>query len=217
MNEELCRRLANLTMDDKRESERKLIVRVGDAVKQKFWPLVTKDRQADPSCVCVADKNVPPPSWNAVGEACAKTRGIPIPVFPDAMALQTTSITGVTKPDDTKHDDLSHFYPFSLSYLAVCMARVMERPPKSHQGKLDQSTQIACMVVVLFYSFYRNISSDVFKETLNRRLQACGALDTGADLELPFFSDKDSGSRTVSIPRDLSDALVEALQLQVCL
>ena len=192
-------------------AKRKVVVHVGDAVKKKFWPLLTEDRKRDPSCVCIADKNAPAPSWNIVADACSKSRGVPVPVFPDCASLETTSIKGVIKPDLKNDPKLEHYYPFSLSYLAVCLARVLERPPRTHQGKLDTGTEHACMIVIMFYSLYRNISAEDFSETLNGKLAYSGALEPLKNVELPFFANE----KAPILPSDLRDTLCEALKFQV--
>ena len=218
VSEELCRRLSRMTLSDGAEEakagtkmERKLVIRVGDQIKKKFWPMLTKDRQKDPSCICIADKNAPAPSWNIVGDSCSNSRGIPVPVLPDSASLETTSINGVIEQEKSVKPNLEHFYPFSLSYLAVCMARVLERPKGSHQGNLDSGTEHACMIVIMFYSLYRNIAAEDFSETLKRKLTSSGALEPPKNVELSFFADANGPE----LPSDLQDTLIDALKFQV--
>lgn len=196
--------------DDKIVKQREIHVRVGDEIGKNFWSLAQKMRRIDTSCVFIADKNVPPSSWKTIAENSRDTMGVPIAMLPDSAALKTTNITGIIKPDKST-SDLSHFYPFSLAYLAVCMARVLDRAEKSHQGKLDRSTKIACMIVILFFSLYRNISAEEFVQNLDSRLQNIGAFASLPPIILPFFKE----STEQEIPSDLCCLLVEALQVQV--
>jgi hypothetical protein len=210
--EELRRRLLAIPTSTKIATPRKLVVRVGDEVGKGFWSLVKKDRQLDSSCICVADKNVPPPqSWLIVGEHCATTKGLPVPVLPDSIALQTTTIEGARMLGETFPPKLAHYYPFSLAYLAVCMARVLNRPTKTHQGKLDSGTPGACMIVVMFYSLYRNIPAEGFHDTVSEKLTRAGAIEPSKSVRLPFFS----STTAPNLPPKLEDALVDALRLQV--
>ena len=190
--------------------ERKIHICVGDKVGKSFWSLMKTTRKKDSSCIFIADKNTPPSSWNNVGDTCSVTSGVPLAVLPDRSVLETTSLKGARKPDGTFADNVSHLYPFSLPFLALCMARVLEREPKSHPGKLDFGTPHACMIVVMFYSLYRHISADTFKDTINLKLDKAGALDALEPIELPVLADAG-----YILPSDLYDVLVEALQFQV--
>ena len=66
------------------------------------------------------------------------------------------------------------------------------------------------MIVVMFYSLYRHISADAFKDTINLKLDKAGALDALEPIELPVLADAG-----YILPSDLYDVLVEALQFQV--
>jgi hypothetical protein len=212
VGEELQGRLASKSKDggDLEQVTRKVHVSMGDNLGKSFWSNAKKVREKDPSCVFIADKNTPPPSWKVVGSTCSETSGVPVAVFPDRAALQTTAVKGAFKPDGTLSTDVSHFYPFSLTYLAVCMARVLEREPSSHQGKLDKGTPIACMIVVMFFSLYRNISAEDFECTIRSRLKQ-EAPTSMRPIELRFFE----GTHTKCLAPDLIEALVDALRLQV--
>jgi len=194
---------------DEGTKQRNLIVQIGDQTKEKFWPLVKRTRLKDRPSIYIADKNAPVSVWNSIGEICAATKALAVPVLPDGSALRTTQIEGVRLPDGSIEEAV-HFYPFSLQFLAVCMARVIERPPGSHAGKLDASTSRACMIVVSFFSFYRKITADEFLETLTARLTSAGAIVTPSPIEVPFF-----GSGEDAIPDDLELVMKEALQAQV--
>lgn len=196
--------------DDTTIKKREVHVRVGDEVGKNFWSLSQKMRRMDSSCVFIADKNVPPASWSVVGTQSRDTMGVPIAVLPDSHALQTTNITGIEYPDKSKSSDLSHFYPFTLTYLAICMARVLDRKKASHKGKLDRGTKTACIIVIRFYSLYRSMSAEEFVQTIDSRLHNDGALKCLPPIIVPFFKK----STETDLPQDLHEVLVEALQLQ---
>lgn len=200
---------ATLCKMDK-QNPRKVIVKVGDKTSKKFWQSCRQDRFEDGACLYVADKNAPKPSWGQIASICAATKGMAVPVLPkDAMC--TVRVTGIRMSDGTFKSDWSHHYPFSLPFLAVCMARVLQRAPESHDGKLDSASRRACMVVVKFYSFYRNILDDEFCADLHSAFSRVGALV--APIEVPFFKNGKAGQ---NLPQDLEEVLVEALQSQVC-
>jgi hypothetical protein len=178
---------------------RPVIIRVGDEVKKKYWPLVKVEKTKQPSSVYVADKNAPPVGWTSVAQVCSITNGIAVPVLPDAAALQTTSVEGAGQ------------YPFSLHYLAVCMTRVMTRPPQSHSGKLDRSLDVACMIVVKFFSLYRGIAASELLPTIQRAIQRGGATLSSTPITVPFFAQED----LPDLPSDLEDALNDAIRIQV--
>ena len=142
--------------------------------------------------------------------ACATTGAVPVPVLPDERAILTTAIDGLQMPDGTIVPSARHLYPFSLPFLAVCMARVLERKPSSHPGDLDSGTQYACMIVIMFFSFYRGVSADEFLDAMDVNLNRQGTLEM-APVQLPFFEE----SASLELPADLRGVLVEALQLQV--
>jgi hypothetical protein len=199
-------------LDGKEDTpSRKLIVQVGDKTNEKYWPLVRRMRLKDRSSVYIADKNVPRTSWGMVGDICAATKALAVPVIPDRRALRTTRIEGLRKPDGTLVSDRVHVYPFSLPYLAVCVARIMDRPAGSHAGKLDSSTARACMVVVKFFSLYRNLSADEFVDDLTAKFSEAGALVSSDPIEVPFF--RENGDE--KLPDDLEGILEEALRCQV--
>jgi hypothetical protein len=53
---------------------RALIVRTGDDVKEKYWPLVKLEKAKNPASVYITDKNTPPISWSSVGQVCCYSR-----------------------------------------------------------------------------------------------------------------------------------------------
>jgi hypothetical protein len=204
--------VANALVSVDNKPDRNIFVQVGDTTKEKFWPLVKRTRQRDCSCIYIADKNAPSSAWGTVANICSTTKALAVPVLPDASAIRTTRIVGMRKPDGSFIAEAVHIYPFSLQYLAVCIARVMERTEGSHAGKLDRSTARACMIVVKFFALYRAMSADNFFDKLTTNLSSAGALVTPAPIEIPFFR---QGSGTKSLPEDLEQVLIEALRAQV--
>lgn len=178
---------------------RALIIRTGDKVKKKYWPLVKVEKAKNPASVYIADKNSPPLAWSSVGQVCSSTRGVAVPVLPDDNALHTTLVEGA------KH------YPFSLHYLAVCLSRIMARPASSHAGNLDSCTDLACMVVVKFFGLYRGICANEFLSSIRRALQRQGAMISFAPIRVPFFAQ----THVPDLPLDLVNALHDALRIQV--
>ena len=206
MEADLCR-MINEAAESKAKIEdayhlappRKVIVLVSDEVKKKYWPLVKVEKTKTPSSVLIADKNAPPAGWTNVVQACSAGKSIAVPVLPDTTALRTTLVKGADQ------------YPFSLHYLAVCMSRVMTRPPESHAGKLDRATDLACMVVVKFYSFYRGIAAEELLPSIQGTLKRGGVKMSCEPVTVPFFAQQD----LPSLPAELSDALNDALRIQV--
>jgi hypothetical protein len=197
-------------LDESSRKARNVVVRSGDAVNQNYWQLVQDERSKDLSCVYIADKNVPP-SWETVGRVCAKTKGVAVPVFPKS-ALQTTVIMGMIRPDGSSVSNIRHVYPFSLAYLAVCMARVLDRREGSHQGKLDSGTKLSCWIVLQFFAFYQGITADRFLRVMKDQLKIQGAFTIQSGVCVPFFREESPPE----LPHELSQLLQEALQVQVC-
>ena len=189
--------------------DRELHVLVGDKTKTKYWPLVKQTRRRDTSSIVLADKNVPYVSWDLVGGVCAGTKAFGIPVVPDAKALSTTVIDGVQFLDGGT-SDRKHVYPFSLAYLAVCLARVLARPTGTHAGKLDSGTKRASMIVIMFYSLYRRLPADEFMESMGFKFTGEGALLSPSPITLSFFK-----PTAPELPPEVEEALVDALKLQV--
>eukprot|EP00957_Ditylum_brightwellii_P078144 5941176-Ditylum_brightwellii.AAC.1 len=67
--------------------------------------------------------------------------GVFAPVLPDSAALSTTTLMFAASADGSYKRE--YVFPFSLQYLAVCLSRVLQRPQKSHRGKLDAATDNA--------------------------------------------------------------------------
>jgi hypothetical protein len=188
--------------------QRDLVVLVGDKTKKKYWPEVKSIRTKQPSSIFIADKNAPVTAWPTVGESAGN--GIVVPVLPDEKALSTTRIEGALNSSGEMNEQLSHFYPFSLHYLAVCMARVMARPAKSHAGGLDCALPQACLVVTMFFTLYRNVSGDELMDRIRANVDKSGSFCVDKPVEVPFFG-KD---KLPDLPQDLVDALTTALQMQ---
>jgi hypothetical protein len=198
---------------------RRIHVKEGDKVGKNFWNMI-EDLLSDDdvvhgesSALVIADKNAPPASWPKLGQIGHDSNSIILPVFPNSSALETTTIEGSILPDGTLLPHSSHFYPFSLKFLAVSLYRVLSRPPGEHTGKLDSGFPTACMVVVQFFSFYRYIGADTFNEKMKEKFDKNGtfSLKTSEPIELPFLT---ASARDHTLPDDLKKLLEEALQLR---
>jgi hypothetical protein len=192
-------------------SNRSIFIEEGDKVKGKFWPYIKKIRRQAFSGIHIADKNAPCSAWGAVGTICLSTKALAVPVIPDKFSLQTTRLVGYRMKDGAVDSAMVHFYPFSLPYLAVCMERVLSRPAGSHAGQLDQSSDRLCLIVVKFFSFYRNLSAGQMITSLTSALGSAGALVTPTPIVVPFFND----TCDIKLPYDIEALLVEALRCQV--
>jgi hypothetical protein len=193
------------------EKSRKVLVIAGDQTKDKYWPKVRHTRLRDTSSVVLADKNAPTPSWGTIGEVCEFTQAVAVPVLPQD-ALQTTEIVGVRSLHGDDGADKLHVYPYSLAYLAVCMARVLDRPPGSHQGKLDCGTKRACIIVLQFYSLYRNLTAEQFEDVMKSKFENRGATFSALPINIPFFR---TGTVDEDLPSDLQEVLMDGLKLMV--
>jgi hypothetical protein len=192
-----------------------VLLRVGDKVKEKYWPMVRRERLQQGSSVYIADKNAPPVIWSTVGDICHISQGMAVPVLPDDAALCTTEIRGFHDFAGNLKSDKCLVYPFSLHYLAVCIARVMERSPNTHVGKLDQSEPKACMIVVKFYAFYMSYTAGTLEVRLKEAMQNADAVLSTPLIRLPFFKQCYNQQQLPDLPEDLKDALEDALRLQV--
>ena len=187
------------------QTDRKLIVREGDKTTGKFWPLALQDKLKLPSSIFVADKNVPPPSWQSIDNICAKSRGLAVCVLPDSAAFEDTTID-VTFKDKNEEEVVSpQRFPFSLHFLAVCMLRVLNRDPNTHNGKLDSATESACMIVVKFYCLYRTLSVSSFLRKVSKFGRA-----TNHIVRVPFFKE----AFLPEMPTDLQNMLETAVSIQ---
>jgi hypothetical protein len=193
-------------------SGRRLIVQEGDKTKEDFWSQARRTRQCDYGSVYITDKNTPAATWSNVGDICAATKALAVPVVPDSLALRTTRLIGFRTMDGSFVDHVEHVYPFSLHFLAVCIARVIGRVAGSHAGKLDQSTPRAGLIVVGFFALYRSIRAEDFVDTLVKELSQTGALVFPTPIKVPVFSDP---GMVNAFPADLEDVLVEALRCHV--
>jgi hypothetical protein len=133
-----------------------------------------------------------------------------VSVLPDEGALATTEIRGIQQLDGTVDEQKQHVYPFSLAYLAVCMARVLARPPGTHAGKLDSGTKRACLIVTKFYSLYRRIAADELLETMQEKFGREGALLASPPIKLSFYKSPEAAG---DLPTEVKDILVEALKV----
>ena len=194
------------TSNNKREVD----VLVGDEHGKLIWSLAKTVRlKKAPSAVTIIDKNAPPPSWRIVGDICSLTNAFPIAVLPDSSALKTTRILGMRTPDGLFDPDKSHFYPFSLEYLAICVTRVLQRPPSTHIGQLDSGTTIAAIVVVMFYTFYRYKTAEDIRDDIDRQLKGTDALDSLDPIYVPSLAIGEE------FPGKVLKTLEEAIQLMV--
>lgn len=191
---------------------RPVVARMGDQTQGKFWPLVAKERLSAQSTVYIADKNVPSNTWKLVAEIGAKSKGVLVPVVYDSAVFQTTCINGLRDSNGILCGGKEHMYPFSLSFLAVCLARVSDRPAATHVGKLDSGTERASMIVIKFYTLYRHLTAEAFQDELDAVVSGSGAVISSTPVEVPFFASDDASD---SIPNVLKGLLVEALQAQV--
>eukprot|EP00978_Attheya_sp_CCMP212_P045022 scaffold331320_cov55-Attheya_sp.AAC.1 len=214
ITQSLVNHLANLqgSLDsaDTHERPRSVMLRVGDKVKEKYWPMVRRERLQQGSSIYIADKNAPPVIWSTVGDICHTSRGMAVPVLPDDAALCTTEIRGIHDFAGNLKSDKCLVYPFSLHYLAVCIARVMQRSPNTHVGRLDPSEPKACMIVVKFYAFYMSYTAGTLEVGLKEAMQNAGAVHSTPLIRLPFFKQH----QLPDLPEDLKDALEDALRLQ---
>jgi hypothetical protein len=199
--------------------DRSIHVEEGDKIGKKFWNVI-EDLLSDDNVehgksppLVIADKNAPPASWPKLGQMSHDSNAIMLPVLPDSSVLETTTVKGSIQPNGTLLPHASHFYPFSLKFLAVSLSRVLNRPPGEHVGKLDSGFPMACMVVVQFFSFYRYIGADIFQEKMNEKFDKDGAFSINIlePVHLPFLT---ASARDQDLPDDLKNLLEEALQLR---
>jgi len=188
-------------------NERKLIVLVGDEVKQKYWPEVKKMRAENPSSLFVADKNTPPMAWGALSDSAG--HGIIVPVL-YKKTLSTTRIIGSVSSAGEIDCKKCHYYPFSLHYLVLCLARVLTRLAGTHIGGLDNSLKNAAMIMINFFGFYQNISAEDFFDTIKLKIERSGGNCCSRAVKVDFFTP----DALPDLPSELSDALVDALRLR---
>lgn len=185
----------NITMDIAERNGRRIILIEGDKVKNegkgKFYPVVTKEIMSQSSSVAILDKNVPPNSLSSLNALCFESKSIALSVLPSGLIDTHIGFNAS-----------SHVYPFPLHYLAACMSHVLHREP--HIGKLDAGLKDACMIVVQFYCFYRNMTVEVWKEKL-RNVGYHGRV-----MEIPFFKEPS----LPDLPHDLKETLELAVILQ---
>ncbi len=187
------------------EEDRELIVREGDRTVGKFWPIALQDKMKKPSSIFIADKNAPIASWKSIDNICSKTRNISVAVLPSTSALEDTIIECESQSEDGGTVVLKHYYPFSLAFLALCMSRVLQRQPNSHNGKLDAASKEACMIVVKFYCLYRNKSVSSLLNQVSKFGYAKNQI-----IRVPFFKTGD----LPDMPKDLKTSLEKAISLQ---
>eukprot|EP00555_Chaetoceros_dichaeta_P006410 CAMPEP_0198261936 /NCGR_PEP_ID=MMETSP1447-20131203/10539_1 /TAXON_ID=420782 /ORGANISM="Chaetoceros dichaeta, Strain CCMP1751" /LENGTH=777 /DNA_ID=CAMNT_0043949995 /DNA_START=792 /DNA_END=3127 /DNA_ORIENTATION=+ len=184
---------------------REVVVRAGDRVKGKYYPVVEREKYEDPSSIYIADKNGAPSSWRTILDICTKSQGFPIAVVPDILAFCDTSIVSTVEKSRGNSVEIRYNYPYSLHYLAVCMLRVLQRKPSSHDGKLDSGCQTACMIVVMFFCLYR----DVTTEKLLARLSKRGNSNSNPVITVPFFAKEE----LPNLPDDLDKVVRDAISL----
>ena len=200
----------NFVTKDEGKKGREIIIETGDKTssKIKFWPSVEIAKLEQTSSILIADKNAPPSIWRRVGEICTSSKSIAVPVFPDTKSLMTTSVS-ITLGKGTK---CQLTYPFTLQYLAVCISRVLARPPHSHDGKLDSSLSDTCMIVVKFFGFFQGLTSDSLIDTFYKEMLQSGSQYTDNPIKVPFFKDDVS----LQLPENLKEVLLDSLRLRVC-
>mmetsp|Transcript_30981 Transcript_30981/g.34670 ORF Transcript_30981/g.34670 Transcript_30981/m.34670 type:complete len:580 (+) Transcript_30981:391-2130(+) len=215
--------------------DKKVYVKEGDKMGKNFWDVIgdllssddhdhdhdnndpdTKEHCPVVAALVIADKNAPPASWPRIGQTCNDSHSLPLPVLLDSTVLETTTIEGWIQPDGVVVPHSSHCYPFSLKFLAVCLARVLSRPAGEHSGKLDSGSPVAGMIVVQFYSFYRYVSADTFLDKLDGKLESTARASSSSTtslkpVELPFLN---ASTQHRELPEDLQQLLVETLQLR---
>jgi hypothetical protein len=175
-------------------TDRQIIVRESDQIKEKFYRFAEREKLEYPSSIYVADKNAPPGSWLLISDICTKTRGIPIPILPDSQALKNTYVPS------------EGCYPFSLHYLAVCMFRVLQRRKENrHHSKLGPNLENACMIVVQFYCLYKNLEVSELYNYLGSMSKF-----QSKPIIVPFFK----GNMLPGLPDDLIQVLHNAIQIQ---
>lgn len=173
--------------------KRKLLVEEGDKVRGKYYLTVTQKALDNPASVVIADKNVPPASWPLISDLCSQSQSVAVAIFPEGM--ENTHIG---------EGPMRFVYPFSLEYLAVCISRVLDRAPNSHNGKLDSATDLASMIVVKFFCFYRHKTYEALEKELHCLGKGCNNI-----IRIPFFSGKEA-----HFPDDLCQALNDAIIMQ---
>jgi len=173
--------------------KRKLLVEEGDKVKGKYYLIVKQKALDNPASVVIADKNVPPTSWPLISDLCSQSQSVAVAIFPEGM--ENTHIG---------EGPMRFVYPFSLEYLAVCISRVLGRAPNSHNGKLDSATDLASMIVVKFFCFYRHKTHEALEKELHCLGKGCNRI-----IRIPFFKGKES-----HFPDDLRQALIDAIIVQ---
>lgn len=176
------------------ENDRKLILREGDKVKGKFYKQIEKTILEAPACIAILDKNVPPASWFSISDLGAKSRSVLAAVL--LKDMEDTTISNALS---------SHVYPFSLQFLAVCMSRVLDRKPNSHNGKLDAAADLACMIVVKFFCLYRDTTNEQMKDRFATMGTSCGV-----EFSVPFFKQ----GIVPALPDDLKLVLEDAVNLR---
>lgn len=184
---------------------------VADKTRGKYWPLVQTQRLLEPSSILVADKNAPHSVFETIGSISANSRGVPVPVLPDDGALSSTTVEFRTTIGNAIEGTKYFTFPFSLAYLAVCIQRVLDRPEKSHCGKLDRSCNEAGMIVVQFYCLYQNLSADQLIIEYRNAMEKSGAPHSFDPLRIPFFE----GGTPPSLPNSVVNVLKDAIRLQI--
>lgn len=182
----------------------------GDRMSKKYWNYVIESSQKTIPSLILADKNAPAKSWDMVASVCKDAKAWGLCVVPDRGALCTTEVLDIADLSGKKSKK-KHVYPFSLAYLAVCLARVLDRPPRTHPGKLDVETKRACLIVIFFYGLYRQVTADEFHETMSRIFARAEAVLMPTKIEVPFFKLPEQ----TELPVDIKSVLIEALEIQV--
>jgi len=184
------------------EDGREVVVRAGDRVKGKYYRVVETEKYEDPSSIYIADKNGAPSSWRTILDICTKSKGYPIAAVPDSLAFCDTSITSTVEKGSDNIVEIRYDYPYSLHYLAVCMLRVLQREPSTHDGKLDSGCQTACMIVVMFFCLYRDITTEKLLARFTR-----GNSNSNPVITVPFFAKEELPNLPDVLDKVLRDAI----------
>ena len=194
------------------EKNKLLVLRGDEGAKKYFWANVQTALLTHAPATVIADRNAPCPSWPKVADVVAKTGATPVPIIPGGAALRTTQIEGVRNDAGAIEREMESFvYPFSLTFLALCMNRVVRRPPDSHPGLLDAGSPRPCLIVAAFFAYYCGLSAESLVDSIKLRFDGSGAIVPQAFIELAVLRE----SPAEELPDDLRALLVEALQTQV--
>ena len=194
----------------------------------------------------ICDKNSPPNVWSDVGSICYKTNSIAFCIIPGGKAFTTTELKiRRFNTNDSNSSSSSTFlgndmvyYPFSLHYLAFCIYNVLQRTGdkgQDHCKRLDvHNDECACMTIIRFFSFYKNITAEKFvgklsqikmhryflsqqvhiiqKDLFIMKMQKESAMHSPTPIYVPLF--KSDYTTLPMLPFAIESVLRDALKLQ---